>query len=144
MDLSCPLGKGASLGSSDLRSSSSTPTWRPSVSVCPSSEVPAAGTTATICPASGSCPPRISAGEDLRSSAGTLALWHTPALSLGCKEGRFDGNCTIGETQSGAGCEVRGPDSFVVETLRTQTHAPYSSLIIVRVFKCNSFRVLLT
>lgn len=60
--------------------------------------------------------------EDLRSSAGTPALWHTPSLCLGLKEGKFDGNSTVGEIhslgvhQSRAGCEVRGPDSLVVET----------------------------
>lgn len=68
--------------------------------------------------------------EDLRSSAGTLALWHTPSLYLGSKEGKFDGNSTVGEIhslgvhQSRAGCEVRGPDSLVVETREHVLTAP--------------------
>lgn len=81
--------------------------------------------------------------EDLRSSAGTLALWHTPSLYLGFKEGKFDVDSTVGEIhslgvhQSRAGCEVRGPDSLVVETRGHVLTAPYSSHIIVPVdFNC--------
>lgn len=48
---------------------------------------------------------------------------------------------SLGVLQGGAGCEVRGPDSFVVETLRTRAHAPCSCPIRVEVFKCDSFRV---
>lgn len=77
-----------------------TPTC-PSPFVCLSSEPSTVGPRhATICPRPGSCPWRHGSSNcyssvNLGRSTGTLALWHTPVLSLRLAEGKFEGDCTV-------------------------------------------------
>lgn len=77
------------------------------------------------------------------------ALAHSSIVS-GMEGGKVWRKLYVGETrspgvfQNGSGYEVRGPDSLVVKTLWTHAHAPYSSLIVVQIFKYDTFSVLLT
>lgn len=115
-----------------------TPTC-PSLFVCLSSELSAVGPNhTTICPLPGSCPLRHGSSKcyssvNLSRTTGTPALWHTPVLSRRREEGKSEGNSTVRERfppleswrlQREQDFRSEGPDSSVVETLRTCGQAP--------------------